>query len=64
MVTTAYAWADRLLEGTLDERLRQYRAEGMSAERIAFELRAQQVEVSRETVRRWINEMPLHEAAS
>ena len=57
MATTAYAWADKLLAGNLAGVLGGYISEGMSLDQITFELRSHDVIVSRETVRRWVNDL-------
>lgn len=49
-------WADERLDGQLDALLRGWAAEGLSAEAIARELWRRDIEVSRETVRRWVRE--------
>lgn len=56
-VPTGNLWplADRILDGNLSAYLRQCRRQGMSAERIARELRADHdINVSRETMRNWL----------
>jgi len=48
-----YDLTDRLLGGTLADRLAAARADGTSFDDIAFSLRADGIEVSGETVRQW-----------
>ena len=58
---TIFALADRILDGELAERLKQWRAERPRAsyDDIARRLEAHGIEVSRETVRRWCDSLDL-----
>jgi len=50
-----FALYDRLLKGTLIEVLSALKAEGLSANEIAYRIRSEHdVDVSHETVRRWL----------
>ena len=53
VVADIFALADRLLDGKLVERLRREVEEKRSLDAIAEGLRADDIVVSRETVRRW-----------
>lgn len=48
-----YPLADRILGGDLADRLKAFRANGLSFESIARELSSEGIEVSGETVRKW-----------
>ncbi len=50
-------WADVLLDGKLDPILKGWKAEGLTVDQITRELHDRDIEVSRETVRRWVNEV-------
>ncbi len=50
-------WADVLLDGQLDPTLKGWKAEGLTVDQITRELHDRDIEVSRETVRRWVNEV-------
>jgi intein-encoded DNA endonuclease-like protein len=53
---TLYPLVDRLFNGQLDERLREWRGAGQSYDEIVFRLRTEHdINVSSETVRRWVN---------
>jgi transposase-like protein len=49
-------WADERLDGQLDALLLSLRAEGLSIDGITRALWERDIEVSRETVRRWVAE--------
>ena len=58
MGETIYSLLDRLLEGTLDDRLREWRSEGLSLNGITKRLhREHDIDVSTDTVRRWLMEI-------
>ena len=55
MGETIYSLLDRLLEGTLDDRLRQWKADGLSLASITKRLHTEHdIDVSTDTVRRWL----------
>lgn len=58
---TIYALADRILNGELAVRLREWRSERPrpSYDDIALRLKALGIDVSRETVRRWCDSLDL-----
>lgn len=56
---TTFPLVDRILDGTLAERLEAWRSEGMTFEDIAFQLRSEyDVKVSVATVCRWLAGTP------
>lgn len=61
---TLFEWTDERLEGQLAEFLAERVEAGASHEEIAFALRERGVTVSRETVRRWCNDLGLEKAAA
>jgi hypothetical protein len=56
MSRTSYAreYADLRLGGRLDETLAAMRADGLTIDQIVDALRARDIDVSRESVRRWL----------
>jgi hypothetical protein len=57
MATALWPFVDRILGGTLEERLRAWRSEGLSAETIARKLESDHaVTVSSGMVRKWVVE--------
>jgi intein-encoded DNA endonuclease-like protein len=66
MATTAqYRMADRLAGGELARLLRELRASDASYEAIARQLYSDYgIEVTRQTVANWVNELDIDEAAS
>lgn len=58
-----YDWADRLLDGNLADTLREMRADGLTIDQVVDALRDKDVEVSRETVRRWLAKIDPERAA-
>lgn len=48
-----YLWIDEALDGTLSKRLTDWRAEGLTYDQIAYELRDLGYVVSRNTINRW-----------
>lgn len=51
-----FPFVDRLIGGDLAERLRRWRAEGLSYRRISLQLRDDAgIDVTGETIRRWCN---------
>lgn len=60
-----YELADLALGGNLAQRLREWRAQGLSLDRIAEKLRHDDgIHVSRETVRRWFVDIDASEGAA
>jgi hypothetical protein len=51
----AHDWANSLLDGDLPALLKEWRAAGLTIDSMRDELRARDVEVSRELVRQWAN---------
>ncbi len=49
-----YPLADRALGGTLERRLRRWRKEGRSYEQIARAVGDEGIDVSGETIRKWV----------
>lgn len=54
-----YRLSDRTLGGTLEKRLRRWRKEHVSFDRIARLLADEGIEVTGETVRRWCNALEI-----
>jgi hypothetical protein len=48
-------WADALLKGGLDALLLQFRADGLTIDQMTRELHDRDIEVSRESVRKWLS---------
>lgn len=48
-----YMWANERLDGKLDETLAEWKAEGLSIDKMVIRLAEHDLTVSRETVRRW-----------
>lgn len=62
---TIYPLIDRALDGTLADRLRRWRDEGMSYASIATRLHVEHgVDVSHETVRQWVLDLDDGEPAA
>ncbi len=59
-----YLWADERLKGRLDAQLIEWRDADLSFDRMVDELRGFDLEVSRETVRRWFKALPESESAA
>ncbi len=59
-----YPLADLALDGKLGDRLRTLRNEKVSFQEIAYDLRADGVTVSGETVRQWCIQLGIHREAS
>lgn len=53
MAATTFDLANLVLGGRLNQKLRRWRDQGRTLDTIAADLRAQGIDVSRETVRRW-----------
>lgn len=67
MASLGLQFADHLLEGTLAQRLADWRSDGLSWERIARELEKLtdgQIDVSFDTVKKWAAQLSTTEAAS
>jgi len=66
--TSTFPLYDRLLDGTLTEKLRAWRTEGLTLLAIRDRLAQHDVKVSVETVRRWCDDVgatrPEHEAVA
>jgi hypothetical protein len=58
---TIFALADRILDGKLEAKLRAWRSETPRAsyDEIVLRLRAEDVDVSRETIGRWCRDLDL-----
>lgn len=59
--TAAYQMADRLLDGRLEEQLRQYRQAGVSFPAIARLMARDGVAVSHYTLRKWARELGIED---
>lgn len=55
--------ANMALGGQLEDRLSEWRADGLTIDRIAQRLQGDGIDVSRETVRRWLLKLGIDEAA-
>lgn len=55
---TRFTLADKVLDGNLESHLRRLRAEGVSYDEMVQQFKALGVHVSRETLRRWVLELP------
>ena len=63
--TSSYALIDRLIGGTLEQRLRDQREAGLSFADIRLDLYAEHdVNVSTDTLRRWCNELGIEKAGA
>ncbi len=60
-MASSFDLADKVLGGTLAERLRRMRAEGLTYDQMAEELRPA-IGVSRETLRRWVVQLAVDAA--
>jgi hypothetical protein len=56
-----YLWADERLDGSLDDRLANWRADGVTIDGIVDKLRDLDLTISRETVRRWLRDRAIPE---
>lgn len=54
-----YRLSDRTLGGTLERRLRRWRKDGLSFDRIARHLADEGIDVTGETIRRWCNALQI-----
>lgn len=55
---------DRLLDGQVRPLLKQWRAEGLSLDEMAYRLRDRQVTASRSTIGRWLHRIDQETAAA
>lgn len=62
-VASTFDLADKALGGQLEESLSAWRADGLTIDRIAQRLQGDGIDVSRETVRRWLQKLGIEEAA-
>lgn len=63
MGETIYSMLDRLLGGTLEDRLRRWSDDGLSLAAITKRLLVEHdIDVSTDTVRRWLDELGIEKA--
>lgn len=62
-MASTFDLANIALGGQLEGSLSEWRAEGMTIDRIAQRLQSDGIDVSRETVRRWLQKLGIDEAA-
>lgn len=62
MQSPVFTIINKMLDGTLEQRLTDWRAEGLTFEAIARELLAEDITVTGATVRNWCIRLGIHEA--